>query len=204
MKGILARKLGMTRILSAEEGIVVPVTVLEVPANKVLQVKSSERDGYSSIVLGAFEKKSSAKAKNPKGEKKNLSTKFQFMHEVRDAEGEWKKGDSLTLDILEGVKMVRITGTSKGCGFTGVVKRYHFGGGKATHGSHHHREPGSVGMRAKPGRILRGKRMPGHMGAEQVSLKCPIVEMDREKNLIAIKGAVPGAKNDFVFLYATK
>lgn len=195
MKGILARKIGMTRFISPETGEVSPVTVLEAPANTVLQVKTIDKDGYSAAVLGAFERKNFGK---------NDNKKFKFIKEFTLDEGEeMKKGDTVTVEILKDTENVKITGTSKGRGFSGVIKRHNFQRGRETHGSHHHREPGSVGMCAKPGRILRGKRMPGQYGNTQTSLRsAKVVHVDVKNNLIAVKGSVPGSKDNFVFLSA--
>jgi len=193
MKGILTRKIGMTRIISPETGEVIPVTVLEAPQNTVLQVKNQKKDGYDAFVLGAFERKNFGK---------NTNKKYKFIQEVQGTEDELKKGDTLSLESLKEIKFLCVTGTSKGKGFAGVIKRYNFGRGRETHGSTHHREPGSVGTCAKPGRILRGKKMPGHMGSEKVTLRAvPVINIDLEKNLIALKGAVPGAKNSLIFVY---
>ena len=194
MKGILARKVGMTRMI-AEDGAVVPVTVLEAPSAKVLQIKTVDKDGYSAAVLGAFERK------NPG---KNIDSKYKFIRELELEEGsELKKDDEVTLSSFEGIEAVSVCGTSKGRGFAGVIKRHNFGRGRETHGSHHHREPGSVGTCAKPGRIAKGKKMPGHYGVDRVTIRrTPVVDIDLTKNLIAVKGAVPGAKNSMVFLSA--
>ncbi len=200
MKGFLTRKVGMTRIFSQETGEVTPVTVLEVVPNTVLQVKQKEKDGYSALVLGIMERKtSSSKSKEGKpGKNKN----FKFIREVRDPEGEFKKGDILSLEGIGALKNLKVTGISKGKGFAGVMKRHNFHGGPETHGSVHHRESGSVGSRAKPGRIMRGHKMAGHMGSEKVTLRvAPVVSVDIEKNLIALKGSVPGANNSFIFVY---
>lgn len=195
MKGILARKVGMTQHLCQETGKVTPVTVLEAPANTILQVKSVDKDGYTAIVLGAFERKNFGK---------NENKKYKFIQELRLEDGddpEVKKGDTLTLADLLDIEAVKVTGTSKGRGFAGVIKRYNFQRGRETHGSHHHREPGSSGMCAKPGRILRGKKFPGHMGNAKKTLRStPVMEVDVENNLIALKGAIPGATNSYVFI----
>ena len=193
MKGILAKKVGMTRIISPETGDVVPVTLLEAPSATVMQVKTVEKDGYNAMVLGSFERKNFGK---------NDNKKFKFIQEVVLEEGEeCKKGDVVTLENMKDVNSVKLTGTSKGRGFAGVIKRHNFARGRETHGSHHHREPGSVGMCAKPGRILKGKKLPGHYGNAQTTLRSvDVVVYDLEKNLVAIKGAVPGAKNSYVFL----
>lgn len=192
MKGILARKIGMTHIISPETSDVTPVTLLEVPENKVLQVKTVDADGYSACVLAAFERKKDAK---------NIGKKYRFIREIPAEKDEYKKDDVLTVEHLKDVQSVRISGTSKGRGFAGVIKRHNFARGRETHGSHHHREPGSVGMCAKPGRILKGKKLPGHYGNTTVTLRsAKIVEVDIPNRLIAIKGAIPGAKNSFVSL----
>ncbi len=193
MKGILGRKVGMTRIISAESREVIPVTVLEAPANVVLQVKTKDVDGYDAIVLGAFERKNFGK---------NENQKYKFIQEVLLEEStDLKKGDTVTLESLQELKTVKASGVSKGRGFSGVIKRHNFQRGRETHGSHHHREPGSVGMCAKPGRILRGKKMPGHHGHDSVTLRSiEVVDVDTKKNLIALKGPLPGAVNSFIFL----
>ncbi len=193
MKGILARKIGMTRVICPESGDMTPVTVLEAPEAEVLQVKTNEKDGYNALVLGAF-------ARNKSG--KNVNKNYKFIKELSQEGGEeTKKGDKITLEMLTDIETVKITSESKGKGFAGVIKRYNFSRGPETHGSTHHREPGSVGTCAKPARILKGKKMPGHHGATQTTLRgVKVIHVDVEKNLIALKGPVPGAKNSFVFI----
>lgn len=194
MKGLLARKIGMTHVISQEGGEVLSVTLLEVPENKVLQVKTKDRDGYSACVLGAFERNRSYK---------NVGKQYKYIKELALSDEPCVKGDVVTVKNLEGVARVSITGVSKGRGFAGVIKRHNFARGPETHGSHHHREPGSVGMCAKPGRILKGKKMPGHYGVDQTTLRSvEIVALDIESNIVAVKGAVPGAKNSYVSLIA--
>ncbi len=192
MKGILAQKIGMTRMICPETGEVSPVTVCEVPENKVLQVKTVKRDGYAAVVLGAFERK--------KG--KNIGKKYKMIREIPLEKGEeMKVDDVINLDSIKGVKNFKITGTSKGCGFSGVIKRYNFSRGPETHGSHHHREPGSIGTCAKPARVMKGKKMPGQHGNAKTTIRLvEIVDFDLKKNLIAVKGPVPGAKKSYVFL----
>lgn len=193
MKGILARKVGMTRVICPETGKMTAVTLLEAPGSTVLQVKTAEKDGYDAVVLGSFERKNFGK---------NENKKFKFIQEMKISEGdEYKKGETLTVDTLQDVEAVKLTGTSKGRGFAGVIKRHNFARGRETHGSGHHREPGSVGMCAKPGRILRGKKLPGHYGADKTTLRSvKLVEVDTENNLVAVQGAVPGAKNSYIFI----
>lgn len=192
MKGLLAKKIGMTHIISPETSEVVPVTLLQVPQNTVLQVKTVAKDGYSAYTLAAFERTGSVK---------NAGKKYKYIKEVLAESPECKKGDVLTVESFKEVEAVKITGTSKGRGFSGVIKRHNFSRGRETHGSHHHREPGSVGMCAKPGRILKGKKMPGQHGNVQTTIRSTkVVEVDTENNLIAVKGTVPGAKNTLVSL----
>lgn len=192
MKGALARKVGMTSYPCPESGRMVPVTLLEVADAMVLQVKSLEKDGYETVVVGAFPRKKYGK---------NENKKYKLIKELDIMGDGLKKGDVVGLDSLRDATEVQISGKAKGKGFAGVIKRHNFHRGPETHGSHHHREPGSSGMCAKPGRILKGKKMPGRMGNQQVTLRSvPVMKIDAENNLIALKGAVPGAKNTFITL----
>ncbi|HMR01148.1 MAG: 50S ribosomal protein L3 [Candidatus Gracilibacteria bacterium] len=189
MTGILGKKIGMTRIIRQDDGRVIPMTIVKCEPNVITQIKTVEKDGYPAIVLG-FD----ALAKPRK------SKKYKYMKEFRiDAETEQKKGDAVTIEMFEEGDVVKITGTSKGKGFQGVIKRHNFARGPQSHGSHHNREPGSVGGCARPGNIQRGKKLPGHMGLNQVTLsRASVVYIDKEKNLIGIKGAVPGSKNSLI------
>ncbi len=205
MKGLLAQKIGMTRIIDPETGKVIPVTLLKAEGSDVLQIKTLETDGYEAVVLGSFSRKNFGK---------NPNKKYKFVKELELESGELKKGDVLGveslvgldevkitgLESLVGLDEVKITGFSKGRGFSGVIKRHNFARGRETHGSHHHREPGSSGMCAKPGRILKGKKMPGHYGDVQKTSTAKLVEVDVENKLLAIKGAVPGAKKSYVIV----
>lgn len=193
MKGILARKIGMSRLIDPETGRVIPVTVLEAPEAKVLQVKTTVKDGYDAAVLAGFER-------NKK--RKNANKNYKFIHELKlQADVSLKAGEAVGVDSLEGVERVKISSTSKGKGFAGVIKRHNFSRGPETHGSHHHREPGAVGTCAKPARILKGKKMPGRYGGKQTTIRnVQVMQIDAAKNIIALKGAVPGAKNTLVFI----
>lgn len=190
MPGILGTKLGMTQIIE-ENGTIVPMSLIECKPNKILQIKTLAKDGYSAVVLGYKPLKKPSKNK-----------KFTFIKEFRISDEEmYKKDGEITLDILKEVAEVQITGTSKGKGFQGVVKRYHFAGGPASHGSHFKREPGSIGARAMPGRVHKGKRMAGRMGCEKVTIKkLPIVYRNNELNIIGVKGPVPGSNNNLIIL----
>jgi large subunit ribosomal protein L3 len=190
MPGIIGKKLGMTHLFQ-DDGRVIPITFVRCQPNTVVQVKTQDKDGYPAIVLGfdAYKK--------PSKNKKFKVTK-EFRVENSDT---FKKGDAVDLSKLNEVKTVTITATSKGKGFQGVIKRHHFAGGPASHGSHFHREPGSIGMRAKPGRVNKGHRMAGHMGSETITVMGrEIVKVIPEKELLAIKGPVPGANNSYVFI----
>ena len=184
---MLGKKLGMSRIIQ-DDGRVIPVTVVQCEPNTVAQIKTMEKDGYPAIVLGF------SMLKNP-----TKTRKFRRLKEFRIKEGdEFKKGDAVTIDIFNEGDEINVTAISKGKGFQGVVKRHHMAGGPSSHGSHFMREPGSVGARAKPGKIHRGKRMAGHMGNENVTIKTSVVYLDKEKNILAIKGPLPGANKSIL------
>lgn len=200
MKGILGKKVGMTRVFS-EQGEVVPVTVIEAGPCFVAQIKTVERDGYAAVQLGFEQTK-------PKGltrpqlrhlEKSELPA-LRYLREFRAREeeiGELLEGQTVTVGIFEVGEFVDVSGTSKGRGFAGVVKRHGFRGGPKTHGqSDRHRTPGSIGACKTPGRVFKGMRMAGRMGGEQVTVQGLKVELvDPERNLLVVRGAVPGAKN---------
>lgn len=190
MPGILGRKLGMTRIFQ-DDGHVIPVTLISCPPSTVAQVKTSETDGYQAIVLGFEALKKPRKTK-----------KYRFLREFQiEKPEEYKRGDQVTVEKLKEVKEVTIAAVSKGKGFAGFIKRHHFASGPGGHGSHHKREPGSIGARSKPGRIHKGKKMAGHMGFDQVTLQhVPLVDVNSEKNLLAVKGQVPGPKGGLVII----
>ncbi len=194
MPGLIAQKIGMSRIYK-EDGTQVPVTYLRVPANIVLRLRKKERDGYDAVVIGVGGKT----WRTRKGKEHiRYQTEKEFL--VDSLEG-ITVGSELSIESIPELSLVTIVGTSKGKGFAGVIKRYHFSSGPNTHGSHHHREPGSVGMRAKPGKVLKGKRLPGHMGFERITLKHrPVVVRDAKEKVLAIKGAIPGPLGSTVFL----
>lgn len=188
MPGILGKKIGMTRIFQ-DDGRVIPITVVKCEPNEVTQVKTTEKDGYPAIVLGF------SKLRKPKKTKK-----FYYQKEFR-TEDEHKKGDQITLEGFQDVEQVKITGISKGKGFQGVIKRYNFSRGPESHGSHHHRKPGSVGACAKPGRVHKGKKLPGHMGTDKVTTRnVKVIYLDQEKNLIGLRGPVPGPNGGLVII----
>lgn len=195
MPGILGKKLGMTRLFD-DKGNTVPLTLVLCKPNTVTQVKSIEKDGYQALVLG-FEA-----LKKPK-----KTRKYKFLRELRldknaeAKETEAKVGDSITVEAFGDVKEVSVTGVSKGKGFQGTVKRHNFTRGNMSHGSHHHREPGSVGPRARMGKLHKGKRLAGRMGGDTVTLNyVPLVKIDAENHLLAIKGSIPGPNGALVFI----
>ena len=181
----------MTRIFQ-EDGRVIPITVVECTPNEVTQVKTTEKDGYPAIVLGFSELKRPRKAK-----------KFYHVREFRTEEGaEYKVGDKISLeDFQETETVAKVIAVSKGKGFQGVIKRHNFSRGPETHGSHHHREPGSIGACTKPGRVDKGKKMPGRMGTDQRTLKnIQIAYLDVKNNLIGLRGPIAGSKNGLVII----
>lgn len=194
MSGLIAKKIGMSRVFHAD-GTEIPVTYLQVDPNVIIRTRTKDRDGYDAVVLGV----SGKKWRTRKGKE---HTRFRVLKEfpVASLDGV-TVGAEVTVESIPAESMVSVVGISKGKGFAGVIKRHHFSSGPGSHGSHHHREPGSVGMRAKPGKVLRGKRMPGHMGFERVTIKHrPVVVSDPAENVLAIKGAIPGPRGAFVFI----
>ncbi len=198
-KGILGKKVGMTQIFSAD-GVLVPVTVIEVTPNVVLQKKTAETDGYQSIQLGYMDKKKAIKPEQGHAQKANTNPK-RFVKEIAgDGMMAFEVGQEVKANIFVEGEIVDVTGTSKGKGYSGVIKRYNFGRGPMAHGSGYHRGIGSMGSIA-PARIKKGKKMPGRMGGETVTIQnLQVVKIDLEKNVLLIRGNVPGAKNSFVIV----
>ncbi len=192
--GLLARKIGMSRVF-LPTGEAVPVTYLQIDDNEVIRTKTAEKDGYQAVVLGIGQKK----IKTRKG---NEITRYRKEKEFTvDSLTEYEKGKKLTVAALPVESLVTITGISKGKGFQGVMKRWNFGGGPASHGHHFKREPGSVGMRTWPGRIHAGKKMPGHMGLDTVTVKHrKVLVCDEGRKVIGVKGPVPGPNGTIVTL----
>ena len=196
MIGLVGRKVGMTRVFT-EEGVSIPVTVVEVEANRVAQVKTLEADGYAAIQVTAGAKKASRVSKPEAGHFAKAGVEAgRGLWEFRLENGEeFEVGAELTVELFNENTKVDVTGTSKGKGFQGAVKRWNFRTQDMTHGnSLSHRAPGSIGQCQTPGRVFKGKKMAGHMGAERVTTQnLEIVRVDAERNLLLIKGAVPGA-----------
>ena len=201
MKGILGRKIGMTSVF-AKDGKLIPVTVIEVEPNIVSQIKTKEKDGYEAIQLAAFDKREKLANKPEQGHlKKANTTPKRFLREIRGVDvTNYSLGSEVKADIFAEGEMVDVTGTSKGKGFQGVIKRWNQSRGPMGHGSQYHRGVGSLGT-LLPMRVIPGKKMPGHMGSEQVTIQnLEVVQVDLENNVILIKGNVPGAKNSFVVI----
>ena len=206
-KGILGKKVGMTQIFT-KDGKVVPVTVVEASPNLVAQVKSVESDGYNAVQSGVGVVKDKKVTKKQKGHFAKANIKpVRFIRELRLANTpEQKLGDSITVDIFAEGEIVDVVGTSKGKGFAGTIKRHNFSRGPMAHGSKSHREPGSMGPRISGGggKVFKGKKLPGRMGGERVTVQClTIARVDAERNLILIKGAIPGPKNGMVLIKNT-
>ncbi|MBB3102838.1 50S ribosomal protein L3 [Azomonas macrocytogenes] len=193
--GVVGRKCGMTRVFT-EEGISIPVTVIEVEPNRVTQFKSEESDGYRAVQLTVGERRASRVSKPQAGHfaKANVAA-GRSVWEFRLDEGEFQPGDQLNVELFQTGQLVDVTGQSKGKGYAGTIKRWNFRGQDNTHGnSVSHRVPGSIGQCQTPGRVFKGKKMSGHLGAERVTVQSlEIVRVDTERNLLLIKGAVPGS-----------
>ncbi|MCX8601483.1 MULTISPECIES: 50S ribosomal protein L3 [unclassified Gilliamella] len=202
MIGLIGRKVGMTRIFT-EEGVSIPVTVVEVQSNRITQVKTLENDGYQAIQVTTGSKKASRVNKPEAGHFAKAGVEAgRGLWEFRFEEGEFTVGQSINVDIFTDVKKVDVTGTSKGKGFAGVTKRWNFRTQDATHGnSLAHRGHGSIGQNQTPGKVFKGRKMAGHLGNERVTVQnLDIVRVDAERNLLLIKGAVPGAINSDVIV----
>ena len=203
MPGLIGKKIGMTRIFD-EEGVQVPVTVIEAGPCPVVQVRSQEEDGYRAVQLGFGVKKAKRTSRAEMGHaaKAGLEGAPRLMREFRIQNGEeYEVGQELTVELFEAGDRVKVTGRSKGRGFQGVVKRYGFAGRPASHGHPMSRTPGSLGPGTDPSRVIKGKKMPGRMGGDRTTIrKLQIVRVDGERNLLFVKGGVPGARNGYVLI----
>jgi large subunit ribosomal protein L3 len=200
MKGILGKKIGMTRFFD-ETGIHVPATLIEAGPCTVVQVKTAKRDGYDAVQLGYQKKREKLVSKPMSGHFKKANVEpFRILKEFRNFKGDVKEGDQVLVDMFSAGDVVSLTGFSKGRGFAGVVKRHGFSGGPKTHGqSNRLRAPGSIGQSAYPKRVFKGLKMPGHMGNKRITIRnLEILKVFPERNLLLIKGGVPGARNSIV------
>ncbi|MFE5324597.1 50S ribosomal protein L3 [Paenibacillus sp. NPDC056579] len=202
MKGILGKKLGMTQVFTPE-GLVIPVTVIQAGPCTVLQKKDVENDGYESIQIG-FEDKKEKNANKPElgHAKKAGATPKRYVKEFRGMT-EYEVGQEIKADLFTAGEFVDVTGTSKGKGFQGVIKRHNQSTGPMAHGSRYHRGPGSMGS-IQANRVPKGKNLPGHMGSETVTLQnLEVIKVDTDRNVILVKGSIPGAKNSYVSVKST-
>ena len=200
-KGIIGKKLGMTQVF-AEDGAAVGVTAIEVEPSVVVQVKTKEKDGYDAIQIGYGRVKQKNVTKPLQGHF-NKANKgfFRIVKEFPSEVGKYEAGQEIASDIFQGGDYVDVVGTSKGKGFQGVIKRHGFHGGRATHGSMFHRAPGSIGASADPARVFKGTKMGGHMGAVRKTVQnIQIWQVRPDRNLLLLKGSVPGSKNGYVII----
>ena len=205
IEGLIGKKVGMTQVF-AEDGSLVPVTVIQAGPCLVVQKKTAEKDGYDAVQIGLVEKISNRRVTEPQRghfEKAGVQPMRTLVEVAYD--GEANVGDRVQVDIFKAGDSIDVVGKSKGKGFQGVMKRHHFGGGRATHGSMFHRAPGSIGASAFPSRVMKGMRMAGRMGGDQVTVKnLRVTRIDPDNNLIYIRGAVPGGRNALVVLRLAK
>jgi len=205
-KGILGKKVGMTQVFT-ESGELVPVTVIEAKPNVVLQVKTVETDGYNAVQLGFDDKRNVLSNQPEQGHVKKADTSpKRFIREIRDAElGDVEVGSEITVETFKQGDIIDVTGTSKGKGFQGVIKRHNQSRGPETHGSRYHRRPGSMGQAADPARVFKGKKLPGRMGGQTTTIQnLEIVRVDADKNVILVKGNVPGPKKSMIEIRSAK
>jgi large subunit ribosomal protein L3 len=203
VRGIIGKKVGMTQV-HAEDGRAIPATVIEAGPCVVVQRKSREKDGYSAVQVGLVERRTVKRVTKPmKGhfEKAGIPP-CRVLREFRVEDGaEVKVGDKVSVELFAAGESVTVTGVSKGKGFQGVVKRHHFRGGAATHGSMFHRAPGSIGASAFPSRVLKGTRAAGHMGSERVTVRnVEVVRVDAGNNILVLRGSIPGAGGSYVVI----
>ena len=202
MLGLMARKVGMTQVFD-EQGSLVPVTVVRIDPNVVIAQKTEEKDGYKAVVLGMDELKQNRVSKPYAGQFPENIPPRKTLQEFRDFEKEVAPGDKLGVELFEGIRYVDVCGVSKGKGFQGVMKRWGKHGGRAAHGSKFHREPGSTGQSTYPHKSFKNVKLPGRMGRERVTvLSLRVVKVDAEKQLILIRGAVPGVNKGLVVVRA--
>src|SRR5512142_1641318 len=196
--GLIGRKVGMTQVFQ-DDGTMVAVSVVAVEPNTVTRLRTPQRDGYTAVQLGAEPTKKLSKPEA--GQLKGLPSVATVREFRVDSVDEYSIGQSVGVDLFAAGDLVDVTGVSKGKGFAGHVKRHHFKRGPKTHGSDHHREPGSIGPGTTPGRVYKGMRMAGHMGDDRTTVKkLRIVRIDPERNLILIKGSLPGARNALILV----
>ncbi len=195
MKGLIAKKVGMTQVFD-ESGNLIPVTVIRIDPNTVIATRTKERNGYDAVVLGIDDVKESRVTKAYKNQfAENIAPK-RTLKEFRDFEKEVKVGDQIGMELFDGTRFLDVTSTSKGKGFQGVMKRWGFHGGRASHGSKFHREAGGTGQSTTPGHTFKNIKMPGRMGSKKVTIQnLQVVKTDADLKVIMVRGAVPGNKD---------
>ncbi len=205
MIGLIGKKIGMTQIFD-DAGVLIPVTVIEVSPNIVIERRSVEKNGYNALVLGAVEQKKPSKVTKPvAGQFRDGVTPRKYVMEFRDFDIGCKVGDSLGVELFDKLRFVDVVGTSKGKGFQGVMKRHNFSGGRATHGSKFHRANGSTGMAAWPSKVIRGTKMPGRMGGERnTAQNLRVIKVDAVRQILLVKGAAPGPRGSVVTIHQSK
>lgn len=203
MPGLIGKKVGMTRIFN-DEGVQVPVTVIEAGPCPVVHVRSEEQDGYRAVQLGfgAQNTRRATRPENGHAAKAGLEVAPSLMREFRvGEEEEYEVGQKLTVDLFEAGDRIKVTGKSKGRGFQGVVKRYGFSGRPASHGHPMSRNPGTIGPGTDPSRVIKGKKLPGRLGGDRTTIRnLQVVRVDGERNLLFVKGGVPGARDGYVLI----
>ncbi|RKZ20013.1 50S ribosomal protein L3 [bacterium] len=200
MPGLVGKKIGMTQVFR-EDGTVVPVTLIKAGPNFVVYRRTKEKDGYEAVALGFEEAKRANRPMMGIFKKAGLPPLKKIVEFRVDDSSQFEPGQRIDVDILKEGEKVDVTGWEKGRGFQGVVKRHGFAGGPRSHGSKFHRIPGSVGATTDPGRVWKGKKLPGRMGNERVTIKnLEVVKVDREQGIVAVKGGVPGARNSWVII----
>ena len=206
---MVGQKVGMTRVFD-DQGVSTPVTVVLVQANRITQIKTEETDGYSALQVTVGTRRPGRVSAPQKGHFARAGTEpgrglWEFAVDA-DTASRYEPGTAVSLDLFEAGQKVDVSGTTIGRGFAGVMRRYGFGGGRATHGnSKAHRKPGSIGQNQDPGRVFKGKKMAGHMGDHRVTVRnVEVVQSDPDRNLLLVKGSVPGARNSLVLVQKSK
>jgi len=202
MIGLIGTKVGMTQVFD-ENGQLTPVSVIKVEPNIVVGARTPERDGYEAVIIGSIDMKKSRVTKPYAGQFAEGTAPKKFLHEIRGFGKDCSVGDSFGVELLEGIFYVDVVGVTKGKGFQGVMKRHGFGGGRSTHGSKFHRANGSTGQNTYPGKVMKGTKMAGRMGQDRQTVQnLKVVRLDAEKNVVLVKGAIPGAKEGMVIIQA--
>jgi large subunit ribosomal protein L3 len=204
MVGLIGKKVGMTQVFD-ENGNIIPVTIVTVPPNLVVGERHGEKNGYNAVILGAFTQKETRVIKPIKGQFPEGVTPRKVLVEIRNFEKEYEIGKELTVDIFNGIDFIDVRGMTKGKGCQGVIKRHGFHGGSKTHGSKFHRTPGSTGSSSFPSKVFKGLKMAGRMGGKKNTVQnLRLVKLDTERNILLIKGAIPGPRDATVIILKSR